>query len=173
MLKKFKNKRKELSLAPSSFDNAVINWKAPEYPKYKKGIFWKIFASLLLISVVLIGYFYNAWSFTAAIFAFALVYFLLNREEPKNVEVILSNIGIKVGNRKYPYSHIKAFWIIYEPPYFSTLHIRVKNDIAVDITIELGLQDPSIVREFLIDKIPEMEGQNYSVSDLFVRLFKL
>ncbi|MDD3861331.1 MAG: hypothetical protein PHP74_00330 [Candidatus Gracilibacteria bacterium] len=159
--------------APSAFDQAVISWEAPEYVAYKKGPVWKITMVLLVAIIAILSLYYNAWSLALVVVVFAIVYKLVNLEHPRNMEIKISEIGIKVGLRKYSYGKIKAFWLIYEPPFVQTLNLRVDGEWIGDITIQLGDQDPAQVREYLISKIPEMEGKMESFSDIFVRLFKI
>ena len=63
--------------------------------------------------------------------------------------------------------------MIYEPPFVQTLNLRVEGDFVGEITIQLAGQNPSEIREYLISKIPEMDGKSESLSDVFVRLFKI
>lgn len=185
MITKIKNKiktrkiqkaqeREYLRNLPSSFDHEKISWFTPEYIKYEKGLLWKVLVILIATALISWGIVSKAWTFSVVMVVFVVVYYLLiHREHPKAVKVVLSNIGIKVGHRKYPYSKIKAFWIIYNPPYTKTLHIRVQNDFAVDIPIYLHHQDPAEIREFLLEKLPELEGHRESFSDILLRIFKI
>lgn len=159
---------------PSAYDEAVIQWIAPESARYQRGPIWKTLVSLVILGTITWGIFHEAWTFSAAIAAFVLAYSLSHyRKEPKDVSIKISDIGIKIGSKKFSYTHVKAFWILYEPPYISTLNLRVVGDIVSDISIQLNGQNPSEIREFLIGKIPEMEGQHEKLSDLLLRLLKL
>ncbi len=184
MLKKIKNnfknrkiaraqKREYIRSLPSHYDNVSISWSAPDKIRYKRGLVWKIIMPALLFSAIIIGVIHNAWTFSLAIAAFVMVYYIINREKPKILEVVLSNIGIKVGDRKYPYTKIKSFWVLYEPPYTKNLYIHVDGDFAVHIPIQLGEQDPAIIREFLLEKIPEKEGMKESFVDMFLKILKI
>ncbi len=180
MLKKLKRKRAErkkkhyiLKNAPSAYDKAILSWIAPETIRHERGILWKIITTIVLISAIIANFYYDNPTFAVAIIALVLVYYLAHLEHPKDVEIKISNIGIKVGSRKYPYSRIKAFWLIYEPPYTKTLNIRVSGEVISDITIQLDGQSPSPVRELLIEKIPELEGETEKISDILFRLFKI
>lgn len=177
MLRKIKNKnqkRKEaLRNIPTGFDHAEIEWKALEHPRHERGRLWYITVGVLTTAAIAWGLFFNAWTFSLVVMVFVFVYALLHRDEAEEVEVKISSIGIKVGHRKYPYNRIKAFWVIYEPPMTRSLYIRVNGDIAVDIAIELNDQNPAEVRDFLIERIPEMEGKNQSLTELFLRIFKI
>ncbi|MFH1533670.1 MAG: hypothetical protein ABID64_01955 [Nitrospirota bacterium] len=184
MIKKLKDKFKQRKIRkvrekeyienqPSAFDNTVISWTAPEHLRHKRGKIWKVIVAALLIAAIVTGMAHQAWTFSLAIVVFAIVYYLVNREPTKDVEVSISDIGIKVGKRKYPFTRIKSFWLVYEPPYTKSLYVKVDGELVVDISIQLNSQDPSEVREFLIEKIPEKEGHNQSLTEIFSRLLKI
>lgn len=170
MLKRIKHK---LAHTKTAFDEGVISWIAPEYIKYERGLLWKIVVVLAMVAIVGFGVYYREWTFPLAVLTFVLVYVLIHRENPKDVKVIISKIGVKVGGRQYPFTRIKAFWLNYIPPHTKILNLRVSGDLALDIPIQLKNQDPAQVRDFLIEKIPEKEGHKESLSDIFTRLFKI
>ncbi len=166
-------KREYMRNVPSSFDHAIISWTAQEYLKFEKGKTWKFVVALAIVGAALWGFLNQSWTFSLAIIAFAIAYFVVHMEESGEVEVVISEIGIKVGGRRYSFSKIRAFWIVYEPPFVKSLHIRVPGDLAGDIEIQLGDQNPAKVRELLIGKIPELEGEQIPFSTALARLFKL
>lgn len=168
-----KEQKEQLYAAATAFDDAVCSWQTSEFVRHDRGIIWKIMMPLLVFLAVFMGIYYDVWTFSLAIATFALVYYILHRKGPETINVVISDIGIKVGSRCYPFSKIKAFWIIYQPPVLKTLHIRVSGDIALNIAIELEDQHPAAIRELLIDKIPEIEGQKVSLVESLARLLKL
>lgn len=172
MVKKIRKKFYKRNL-PTAYDHMKISWVAPEYTRYERGIIWKILVAAAIALMAGLGVYYQAWTFSLAVLVFALVYSIVHRQKPRDVEVVLSDIGIKVGERKYPFNKIIAFWIAYHPPYLKTLNLRVSDDLALDIEIELNEQNPSEVHKFLIDKIPEKKGQPQSLSTIYARLFKI
>lgn len=184
MLKKIKSKIKNRKLKKAiekeyrqnektSFDDSIISWVAYEYPKHERGTLWKVLSISFVVVAIALGIFFNAVTFSLAIASFALVYYLLHKENPKKIEIKISNIGIKIGNIKYPYSEIKEFWIIYEPPFVRTLNLRVRSGLINEVKVELGGQDPAQLREILMAKIKELEGQKEGLTDTILRLFKL
>lgn len=180
MLQKIKTKirdsrlnRAEILNAPSAFDDAVISWIAPEVVRHERGVLWKTVAGLTFLVGSIVAFLYDAWTFGLAIFACGVVYYIEHLEHPKDVEVKLSEIGVKYGSRKYSYNKIKSFWIIYEPPFVATLNLRVIGHYPGIVTIQLHGQDPAAVREYLISKVPELPGQSESLSDIFIRIFKI
>ncbi len=180
MIKKLKRKRAEkkarhyaLRNAPSAYDEAILSWIAPETIKHDRGILWQIIITIIILASVGLSFYYNNATFAIAIIMFIVVYYLAHLEHPKDVEIKISNIGIKVGSRKYPYNRVKSFWVVYEPPYVKILYIRVTGEVVSDIAIQLDGQSPSPIRELLIEKIPELEGETEKFSDILFRLFKI
>ena len=171
-LKKIQNREMETN-TESSFEEEVISWTAPESVKYNRGMLWKVVVSLISAGLVVFGFFYNAWTFSLAVIVFAIVYAIVNRKDPKEIKVIISEIGIKAGYRKYPYSAIKDFCIVYNPPYASELHLRVLNDIAHEIIIHLWGQNPAQLRNYLLTHLKEKTDHRESFSDAILRLFKI
>ncbi|MFA6992501.1 MAG: hypothetical protein WC269_04465 [Candidatus Gracilibacteria bacterium] len=157
----------------SAYDNAVIHWTAPEYIRHERGLLWKVAAATVISLLMVFAVMEDSLTFSLAIIAFAATYYLVHLEHPKRVEVKLSNIGIKVGKRMYSYGKIKAFWICYMPPHVKTLNIHVDGGLVNDITIQLDGQNPSDVREFLLTKIPELEGKSESLGDAILRILKI
>jgi len=158
---------------PSHFDKTIISWTAPEYVIHERGIIWKITMSLIVVVSAVLGVYYDAWTFSLAIVSFAFVYYLIHIEHPRNIEIKISNVGIQVGLRKYPFARIKGFWMIYEPPFVSTLNLRVEGGILADLTIQLNGESPAQIRSFLLSKIPEFTDKKESLSDIFLRILKI
>ena len=157
----------------ANYDEAIVSWTAPEYIRHEKGEKWFLIAGVFMLAFVIYGLFTNAWTFSLALVVVSAVYYLLHFEHPNNVEVIISDMGIKVGKRVYPYNKIQAFWIIYHPPHVETLNIRTGSKLLPDISIQLNGQDPAPIREYLAGQIPEWEGKEENFTDILVRLFKI
>jgi len=161
-------------MSKNAFEQEVkISWEAPEIEHHERGLVWKITMSIIVLSIIVLGLFYNNWTFSLLIFVFALTYYLSNFKKPEILIVKISNIGIKVGTRNYPYSRIEKFWIIYEPPFISTLNISIQGELLNQITIQLNEQDPSEIREFLSKKIKEDKGKIISLTDIILKLLKI
>ncbi len=160
------------AVADSAFDNAVITWRTPEIIRYQRGMVWRIVMGVFVLALAVIGILNHAWSFSLVVVVFAVVYAIISRETPKIVTVKLSTIGIKVGERQYPYSQIKHFFLLYQPPFLENLVIR-QNGMGMDVTIPLNGNDPGAIREFLKTKLTEKEGEKEHMTDTLIRLFKL
>lgn len=162
-----------LNTLPSHYDDGEVSWHAKDYFAPHRGLVWKIVMIASLVGLFVFGVLYEAVSFSVAMLVFALVYYIVHRKKPQDVEIVLSKVGIKVGKRKYPYAKIKSFCLQYDPPYTKALKIHVEGDLAVEVVIQLGDQNPAEVREFLLDKISERAGHQESLTDIFLKLLKI
>ncbi|MBP9838243.1 MAG: hypothetical protein KBC84_05975 [Proteobacteria bacterium] len=157
----------------SAYDDAQIYWNASEAVIHERGPTWKVIMGIIILASIIGGIYFDAWTFSLAVAALTIAYTVVHLQRPKAIDIKISDIGIKVGYRKYAYSQIRSFWLLYDPPYVATLNIRVNGQVIDDITIQLGNQSPAEVREFLMTKIPELEGQSEKLSDILLRLFKI
>lgn len=152
----------------------VIRWMAPEYKRHEKGRLWFMIAGVIVLMLVV--YFILTDSASAAI-AFLLLgalYFLVHRSELQKIKIEINEVGIKIGKREtIHYSQIQNFWIMFDPPHNTTLNILLIGKMSRHIQIELGEQDPSIVRRYLRQQIPEVEGKEESIWDILMRILKI
>jgi len=167
--KKTKKQKKTLN----RHDRVVIAWQAPEYIQHHRGKRWYIAALIIVILIAAVSIITDNLTLALAILAFAGVYYYLQTHHPpKNIEIRLTEMGIYVGDRFFPYSNIKSFWIIYHDG-VKTLNLRITRHYHSDIIIQFDGQDPVAVRQYLVGQIPEWEGKEESLSDIFIRLLKL
>lgn len=154
-------------------DRVILSWVAPEYIQHQKSARWYQIAIAAVIITSLWALFTGNWSMALAIVTFAGVYQYLHKyHPPQEIEIEITMLGIRVGRVFYPYSHIQAFWIIYQPDY-KTLNLRVANNFFYDICIHLTDQDPVPLRYHLVGEIPEWEGKSERLGDILLRLLKL
>ncbi len=173
--KALKRESKRLSETPQEtvYDRGKLTWSAPAFVKIKRGWLWYAIFMFIFFAGGLAAYLLDSWSFGLALVAFGAVYLIADRPHPKNVKVILSDLGIKVGNKIYQYNRIKAFWIVYNPPFHQSLNIKVYNELLEEIEIQLGKQDPTEVYEFLSQRLPELEGKEPGFVDNLSKLLRL
>lgn len=155
------------------FDETVISWKAPEYIQHEKGAIWYIAAGVALVLLCIYAIFTYNWTLLIALVVLAAVYYWMHGFPPKDIDVKISKVGIKVNDKEYPYQNIDSFWIIYRPPHVKTLNLKSNSRFLPDISIQLNDQDPSEVREYLVSQIREQEGREEKFIDALVRILKL
>lgn len=166
---KNKNYRKNLH----AFDEAVLRWRAPEYTHHEKSALWFAVAGLLALVMVIYGIMTDGWTFSIAVIVFAGAYYSFYRSKPPVVDVKVSKMGVKIGRHVFPYGHLKAFWIIYNPPFTQRLYLRMASRFNSDVFVSLEDVSPSEVRRVLSQYLEEFKGGAEPFSDTLVRIFKL
>ncbi len=156
-----------------AFENALIHWRAPEFHRHEKSLMWFIIAGLVAAALVIYGLMTDGWTFSIAVIVFAGAYYVMHLKPPQTVDVKISKIGLKIGRHLYLYSHLKCFWIVYNPPHVKRLYVRLASKFQPDIFVSLEDVDPAEVRHTLKVHMTELEGQHEPFSDTLVRLFRL
>jgi hypothetical protein len=154
-------------------DKIILSWIAPEYIQHQKSARWYAIAIIALLAFLAWAFYTNNWTMAAAFIVFAAVYqYLSTYHPPKNIKIIVTEMGVGLGHMFFPYSHIQAFWIIYKHD-LKTLNLRVSKHFFSDVTIHLNTQNPVEVRHYLVGQIPEWEGQDERIGYMFLRILKL
>lgn len=156
-----------------AFDKALISFRAPEYIHHEKSALWFAIAGVIAILLVAYGLLTDGWTFSLAIIIFAGTYYLLHRHSPPTVEVKISKFGVKIGRHIFPYSRIKGFFLLYDPPFTNKLYFRMVSRFHPDIFIQMEKTDPAKARHILLAYLPEFKGVGEPFSDTLVRLFRL
>lgn len=155
------------------FDRAVLVWKAPEYRHHEKSLLWYLIAVVILAALVVYGILTDGWTFSLALIVFAGTYYVSQRETPQIVDVKISEMGVKIGRHVFPFSYIKGFWIVYEPPFLNSLYLRMSSRVHPDICVSIETIDPSEVRTVLHARTKELPIQHEPFADTLVRIFHL
>ena len=156
-----------------STGKVILEWQAPEYIQYHKSKRWYVIAAIIVLIVAIVSLITGNWTMSLATITFAGVYLYLHKHHPpKIIKIKVTDMGIKVGKVFIPYSHMKAFWIIYHEG-MKTLNLSVMKSIYSDVVIHLNGQDPAEIRKILVSQVPEWEGKNERLSDVFLRLLRL
>ncbi len=163
----------EAEKTPSHFDNAIIEWSAPPRHKPQKGTAWFIIMSFAVAALLYYAIASQNWIFAVAIIVATIAYLVDHTEEHKELEIKISEYGIKIGKKKIPYSGIRAFWMLYHPPFIGQLHIRTHAKTSPDFIIELNGSDPVRLRKYLTRHIVEWEGKEEGFLDICTRLLRL
>ncbi len=130
-------------------------------------------AGLAALGLIVYGLMTDGWTFSVAIAVFAGTYYLFHRTPPHVVEIKISKMGVKIGHHIFPYSHLKGFWIVYDPPYVAKLYFKMTSKMHPDIFVALEDSDPAELRRILSMHCKELSGCNEPLSDSLVRLLRL
>lgn len=155
------------------FEKPIIRWSAPEYVYHEKSLLWFIAAGLAALAFVIYGLLTGGWTFSVAVIMLAGIYYLVYKDKPQIVDIIISDVGVKIGSHVFPYNHLKTFWVVYDPPAVKRLYLRTTSKFHPDISISLEETDPAELKRILKHHLKESDKTTEPTSDTLIRVFKL
>ena len=163
----------EAVLPQNAFDEELISWQTPEFIRYERGKLWWL--GVLSVNLFMLAYAWFSASITMFILFMALpvALYSMHRQKPKEVKVVISPYGIRFGKMQIPYSNIKGFWILHDPPYLDELCLKTNIRLNSEIKIPIHGLNPTVLRNFLVTQVPEMEGKKEPLVDVIIRLLRL
>ncbi len=173
MSTKKQKKASEQGLNPSAFEQALVKWKTPRYLRYERTWLWFVCLFAACGGLAYYGYATDSVTMAVAFAILPLVLILEHRKKPDMVEVVVSEYGIRFGETLLPYSNIRRFWIIYNPPVVNELHLETDSKMHKEYVIQLVNVDPTSLRQFLVTQVLEAEGKHLSFLETLTRLFRL
>jgi hypothetical protein len=150
-----------------------IQWQAPSFHYKEKTWKWYLVMGFIVLIFVLYGLYTQSYVTAITFIVFAAVYYYLQKEKPKMVNVGVSESGIQFGKHFFPYGNIKEFWIYYEPDLHS-LNISIVKKVFSVVNIDVPLDMPtSILRDYLLRYIPEVKDKQETLTENIIRNFGL
>ena len=141
------------------------------YP-HERSARWYLTGGIAVLLFAAYGLFDGSWSTTLVALLIGGIYFLLRRQQPRMMNVIVTGLGITIDGTFTPWNLLRNFWIIVDKEHIE-LHIAPIRLIQPEIIIFLNETDPGLVRETLLSFLPERAGMEERVLDKFAKLLKL
>jgi len=158
---------------PHEHQTVLLEWETPEFVPIPRGKTWYLVAGLVLAFMVGYAFLTDNLSMAVVFILVAIIFLLLEKKQPRDVMVLVTDMGVSYDGHFYPYHHINAFWLVYHPPYVRVMYLRLRQGKSYKyLKIELNHQKPQIVRELLLKEVPEIEGAQELTSDLLARIFR-
>ena len=174
MAQKKKKREKGEEYMPEDYGEVLATWEFPEYTKIKRNKSWYISFVIIIISILIYSYFAQNPLFAIIIILFTIIYTIIERKEPREVQMEILEDGIIIDNKFIDYKEIKNFYIIYHPPTIKNLYLQPKNQLKPRLALPLEKQNPVEIREVLLKYIDEdLEKEEIPTSEGISRLLKL
>jgi hypothetical protein len=149
-------------------------WTIQEYDQHERGVMWYIVLGTLAVLFIAYGIFSGNFLFALIIILAAVIIFLQSHQTPLQVLFSITELGVVVGSRFYPYSDFKDFYLIYQPPEVKTLFIIPQQVYRPMLRIPLLDKNPVEIRHTLREFLPEdTEKEAEPFSDTFARTWKI
>ncbi|HTL39362.1 MAG TPA: hypothetical protein VL306_00920 [Methylomirabilota bacterium] len=158
---------------PKSNLPETLTWKSPSHLAHKRSALWYIFFGLGSLGLLAFAL-YDRHIITIITFVLIiLMIFLIISQPQREIVSKITKNGIHIGDTEYPYKIIKRFWIVYNPPQVKTLNFETTTYINNRITVQLGSQDPLLVKRVLSQYLLEDLDQQESTADILARKLKI
>ena len=163
------------SLTPDTLTGDVLQeWTIQEYDQHERGSLWYIIMITVGLALVAYGLLSDNFIFSLIIILSAIILFLQSHQEAPQVLFQITELGVVVGSRFYPYTELKDFYIIYNPPEVKTVYIEPKSTVRPTLRIPLLDQNPLDIRAHLQQFLPEdLEKEEEPASDAIARRWKI
>ncbi len=151
-----------------------IGWDFFEHKKYDRGTLWYVCMSLATLALLIYAVISANFLFAFIIILFVLVTYLASLGEPLKSRFAVTEGGVRIGTRRYPFRDIRRFWFIYEPPTLRNLYIETKSFAEPRITIDLNDINPNDIRAVLAQFVREdFTEAEESLTDYLGRILKI
>jgi len=151
----------------------IFSWQAPEYEHFEKSPKWYWVMGALLAAVIVYAIIINALLMAIIFVLIGMLGYIFAERQPRNIDISISEDGIKVDTYFYDYNDIRSFWIFYDVEEgMKILSLHSKKTFLPFVHVPIGNANPIKIRETLLNYIPEIR-QELTIIDRLERLIGL
>lgn len=148
-------------------------WDFPEHDQHQRSKRWYFISVILLVALLVYSYYSENPLLAVIILLGVLTFIITELRGPDYHSCAIAEDGLVIGQNFYAFDDIKNFYIIYQPPLVKMLYVEPKSILRPRIGIPLQDQDPVLIRDILLNFIPEdLDKEEEPISDFIGRLFK-
>lgn len=151
------------------FTKVFFEWEPLEFREAPRNDNWYLWLGIAAAILITISILTKTYIVAVTFFLLAVVLVMFAQKPVKRMKVRITDTGIEVRGRFYPYHTLKQFWVFYDPPHLTTLNFSQREKISLNINIELEEQDPVAIRDLLLQYLPEDENKEEDFVDTVAR----
>lgn len=157
---------------PASQEKPIVAWQAKEFADYDRNKRWYVLVAVVGVLLTVGALVIQQW-LTAVVFALATFVVMRHAgDKPRTVSYGISRLGVTVDDTFYPFSELKQYWIVYNPP-VRTVSFQRTSRFKPIIKMNMGEVDPDAIRAAVKDHLPELPKQGEDFIDKFSRFIRL
>ena len=145
-----------------------ISWQTLEYTYYPKSNDWYWSVGIIAVGLFIVAYIQRNFLFGVLVLLGGFSVLLYGARQPKKIEVTITGQGIQIDDRLFPHEELKSFWVFYMPGDVKELSLKLEKTLAPYLRIPLGDANPSDIRTFLLNYLPEKKQED-SLIDALMR----
>lgn len=147
----------------------VIEWTTTEYEHRERNKEWFWTVGILAGAIALVAMLFDNALLGIVVIIGAFTLMLLSSKPPQQLQVTVSNKGIRIKNDLYLYSTLHSFWIDEEAAY-PTLTIPTGKVLMPHIRVGLEGVEPLVLQRYLLRYMKE-EYQEPTIIESLVHYF--
>jgi len=152
-------------------DEALVTWSAHEYLHQEKGTVWFILFAIVILALIGLSVWTQAWSFTVLIVVIAAVVVVYTRRPPRELTYSLTDEGLVIDGKLNQFSNFKSFGIIRDGEEFSVMLIPTQR-FQPGVTVYFPEEAGEDIVDMLGSRLP-MKDLKLDAVDRLVRLLRL
>jgi hypothetical protein len=144
----------------SQNDDPVFAWEAHEYEYIEKHPKWYWVMGIILLAIVIYAIVTNSILMAITFILIGMLGYYFAERDPRLIQMEISPEGVVVDRTLYEYDDLKSFWIFYEVEAgFKVLSLHSQKTFLPHIHIPIGDANPILIREVLLNYIPELRQE--------------
>jgi len=157
-----------------TYGNPLLVWQVDAFPYFERSKLWYILATILGALCIVYAIATANFLFALIVLITGVIILITSFRKSERMDVIVTELGMVIGEAFYPFKEIKDFSVVYDPPTVKTLYLGFSSVLRPLLSIPLEEMDPNAVREHLSNFCKENTERNAeSLTDSMRRVYKL
>ncbi|MEI6042155.1 MAG: hypothetical protein WCQ00_01135 [bacterium] len=146
-----------------------IAWEAYEHEHREKSKDWYWSLGILIVTASFLSIIFGNYLFGVLLLVIGVSMGIVGSRHPKYILFELNKMGIRIGNKLFPYATLESFWVQDNNEHDKTSHLLIKSrkSMVPLIVIPLNGVETEDVRDFLLYNLLEKEMEE-SLSQLIL-----
>lgn len=156
-----------------TYGKELLSWEIGEFGAHSRGAGWYVLAAIVTVALLIWAVLTRNFLFAFIVIMFAVVFATHTLSPPRRYTFSIHELGVRVGERFYPFRDMRQFWIVFEPPEVKMLNFDF-GGFRPRLPVPLEDTDPNRVRETLKEYLTEnVERTEEPLSDWLARVLKI
>ena len=151
--------------------NELFSWDANEFQAPSRSFLWYVVVWGVAVLAIAYAIYVQNWFLIGLVAMIVFSLHVLGRISPRKFTHIVTDKGVKVGDKLYSYDSLKSFWMV-ESGGEHTLNLITARKFDLLLTLQIDGGDVEKVRQILAEFLPEEEDRGEDTIDKITRFFK-
>lgn len=148
----------------------IFTWKSKDSVQFERSPLWYLVVCAIAGLLIFLLYLIQQWMGIAVVAVAAVIFIIMSRIKPKEVDCAVFEEGVVVDGKAYQYSEFKSFWV--NQAEVPKIKLQKIGRIAGQVDLPLLNIDQEEVRLFLSKHLPEEDDKGEDLTDTVNRLMR-